>query len=237
MPRLPASPRRRAAARDLAAPRASAAPRTRAAALAAILTPALLAGLAGCRAGQVIEECPGVPVATLDLAATRTSASCQGDTAPADGTAACAAGTPPLTVNCLLDRPVPPCCFDGLFKPEVEFRATFAFGSTGSAASFCLPVPGATPYPGSHAAVAGGDQVSVSLETIGAVLASCSATCAVTMRHEVSGLLGRDPVTGDVTGFTGESVELASPTPDATCTPCTAPCTATWSLAPKPPAP
>ena len=36
-------------------------------------------------------------------------------------------------------------------------------------------------------------------------------------------------VTGAVTGFTGESVELASPTPDATCTPCTAPCTATWS--------
>jgi hypothetical protein len=182
----------------------------------------------------VIEECPGVPVAQLDLVAKRTSASCQGDTVPADGQASCDALAPPA-VSCLLDRPVPSCCFDGLFKPEVPFRATFAFGSTGASAYLCLPVPGAAPYPGTHAAVAGGDQVAVSLETIGAVLASCSSTCAVTMRHEVTGLLGRDPVSGAVTGFTGESVELASPTPDATCTPCTAPCSATWALAPAPP--
>jgi hypothetical protein len=167
----------------------------------------------------------------LELVATRTSAACQGDTTPADGAAACAARVPPLTVNCQLERPAPDCCFDGLFPPEVTFQATVAFGQLDDSAAFCLPVAGATPYTGTRVTAGGSDAFSVSLETAGAVLASCSSTCAVTVRHEVTGVLTRDPVSGDVTGFSGQSVEAAAPTPDATCAPCTAPCAATWTLA------
>jgi len=237
VPRLTLSPLRRTAVHAATAPRAVAAARPASAWLATFAALAALSGLGGCRGGQVIEECPGVPVAVLDLVASRTSASCQNDTFPADGQEACDALGLPVPVRCLLDRPVPACCFDRLFAPEVRFQASIAYGSLDDSAALCMPVPGARPYLGSRTAVAGGDQLSVTLETVGAVLASCSSTCAVTMHHEVTGLLERDPVSGVVTGFTGESVEGASPTPDATCTPCTAPCAATWALAPAPPAP
>ena len=224
MSRPSASPRRPAAARPVA---------RRWAALAAV---AALAGLVGCQAHQVIEPCPGVPVAVLDLTATRTSASCVGDTAPADGDQACqsakAALNPPQTWtgHCALDVPTPDCCFDLLFKKDPPVKATIAYGALDASAAFCLPVPGAAPYAGTRVTTPGGDQLSFSLDTSGAVLSSCSATCAVTVHHEVTGLLVRDPVSGAVTAFTGVSTETASATPAATCTPCTAPCTATWSL-------
>jgi hypothetical protein len=219
VPHPPALPRRLAAA-----------PPARAA-LAAL---AWAAGLSACTTPQEIAECPGLGMASLDLVATRTAASCQDDTAPADGDAACAAATPPQTVQCLLARPVPPCCFDALFPPVVTFTATFAYGPQDGSAALCLPRPGASPYLGTRTAAVGGDELSVALDTSGAVLTSCSAGCSVTVRHEVTGLLARDPESGAVTGFTGQHVETASPTAAADCTPCTAPCTATWSLAPAP---
>lgn len=206
-----------------------AAPRRLAAALTAL---AALAGLAGCKSGQPIEDCPGTDVALLSLLATRTAAACQADTAPADGDSACAAAK--VTAHCQLDRPVPACCFDGLFPPTRAFQATIAYGALDASAAFCLPVPGASPYVGTRTSVGTDEQLSVSVETSGAVLASCSSTCAVTVLHEVTGLVEHATAGGPVTGFTGELVETASPTPASSCAPCTAPCAATYALAKSP---
>jgi hypothetical protein len=199
----------------------------------ALVALAALAGPAGCKSGQIIEDCPGTDVVLLSLVATRTTAACQGDTAPADGDAACAASQIPS--HCQLERPVPSCCFDGLFPVTRAFQATIAYGALDASAAFCLPVPGASPYVGTRTSVGTGEQLSVSVETSGAVLASCSSTCAVTVLHSVTGLVEHAVAGGPVTGFTGELVEAASPTPASSCTPCTAPCTATWALGPPPP--
>jgi hypothetical protein len=209
----------------------SAALRRLASALAAAL--AALAGPSGCAGGLEVPACPGVEVGTFDLVATRTAASCQGDSAPIDGAVACAGASPFVKVDCQTARPVPACCFDRLFPPRLELQAVVAYGALGGAAAFCLQRPGATPYLGTRTAVAGGEALTTSLDTAGAVLASCAATCAVTVRHQVTGLVARDPGSGAVTGFTGQSVEEASATPSADCAACATPCSATWTLAPR----
>lgn len=213
-------------------PRPSASPRRLAAALAAA---SALAGLAGCAGGLEVPVCPGTEVGTFDLVATRTAAACQGDSAPPDGASACAEAEPPSTVDCQAARPVPGCCFDRLFPPRRELQAVVAYGALGGAAALCVQRPGSVPYLGTRTAVAGGEALAVTLDTSGAVLASCAATCAVTVRHEVTGLVARDLASGAVTGFTGQAVEEASATPSADCAACVTPCTATWALAPKPP--
>ncbi|MCM2334491.1 MAG: hypothetical protein NDI82_11170 [Anaeromyxobacteraceae bacterium] len=195
---------------------------------------AALAWLAGCTGGLDVPSCPGDEVATLELAGARVSAACAGDGVPANGSAACAAADPPVTVDCQAVRPAPPCCFDLLFPPILPFRAVVAFGDLDASAAFCVQRPGSTPYLGTHTAAAGGDELTVSADTSGAVLAACAATCAVTVHHEVTGLLARDPLTGAVTGFTGQAVQTASATPSADCAPCATPCTAIWSLARAP---
>ncbi len=194
---------------------------------------AALVWLAGCTGGLDVPACPGVEMATLSLAGARVSAACAGG-APLDGTAACAAATPPVTADCQGAGPLPPCCFDRLFPPVLPFRAVVAFGALDDSAALCVQRPGATPFLGTRAAAPGGDALTVAADTAGAVLGSCAATCAVTVRHEVTGLLARDPESGAVTGFTGQVVETASATPSAACAPCATPCTATWALAPAP---
>ena len=185
-------------------PHPAASPRTLAPALAA------LAALAACAGGNEIAPCPGVEVGTFRLAGTRTSAACQGGTGPAGG-------------------------FDGLFAPSIPtFTATIAYGSQGASAALCLPKAEASPYLGTRTPAPGGEAIAVELETSGAVLAACAGTCAVTVHHAVTGLVARDPVSGAVTGFTGELVETAASTPAADCTPCSAPCTASWALTPAP---
>jgi len=190
--------------------------------------------LAACTAGLDVPACPGEEVAELSLEGTRTSAACAGDSVPASGSAACAARSPPVSVDCQAVRPAPDCCFDGLFPLRRAVRAVVAFGVADETAALCLQVPGAVPYLGTRAAVAGGDELQVSLDTGGAVLSACASTCAVTVHHEVTGLLARDPGTGAVTGFTGQSVEAASATASAACGACVTPCTATWTLAQAP---
>jgi hypothetical protein len=173
-------------------------------------------------------------VGTFDLVATRTAAACQGDTAPTDGAAACADSDPLSTVDCHAGAPVPDCCFDRLFPRTRQLRAVIAYGAVGNAAAFCLQRPGATPYLGTREVVAGGEALTAALETSGAVLSSCASTCAVTVQHQVTGLVARDAPGGPVTGFTGQSVEVAQATPSASCAACAMPCTATWALAPNP---
>lgn len=190
--------------------------------------------LAACTAGLDVPACPGEEVAELSLEGTRTAASCAGDSVPASGTAACAARNPPVSVDCQATRPAPDCCFDALFPPVRPFRAVVAFGVADASAALCLQVPGAVPYLGTRTAEAGGDALDVSLETGGAVLSACASTCAVTVHHQVTGLLARDPGSGAVTGFTGQSVETASATASAACGACVTPCTATWTLAQAP---
>jgi len=208
----------------------------RTAALLALIT---LAGPVACTGANEIAECPGTEVGTFLLVGTRASASCQGDTAPADGAAQCAKAE--LTVDCQAARPVPACCFDGLFPPVIPaappFTFTITYGSQGGSAALCTGLAKANPYLGTRTSVAGGESLSVALDTAGAVLGACAGTCAVTFHHAVTGLVARDPVSGAATGFTGEYVETASATPSAACAPCATPCTATWTLGPPPPAP
>jgi len=215
-------------------PHPPAPPRRLAAALAAYAGLACLAGLAGCTGGLEIPVCPGAEVGTFDLVATRTAASCQGASAPTDGAAACAASDPLSTVDCQAGAPVPACCFDRLFPRTRALRAIIAYGAVGDAAAFCPQRAGATPYLGTRAVVADGEALTVALETSGAVLSSCASTCAVTVRHQLTGLVARDVPGGPVTGFTGQSVEVAQATPSASCGACAMPCTATWALAPGP---
>jgi len=191
----------------------------------------LVAALAACTGASQVAECPGVEVGSLHVVGARTAAACLGDTAPADGSAACAALTPPLTVDCQTARPIPACCFDNLFAPSIAFTGTLSYAVDGDLAALCTGRSQATPYLGTHASAAGGDQIAVSVDTAGAVLGSCAATCAVTVHHAVTGLVARDPVTGVITGFTGEHVETTGLlSPLASCAPCGASCTATWTL-------
>jgi hypothetical protein len=176
-----------------------------------------------------------VEVGTFELVATRTAATCVGDTAPLDGSAACLAATPSQVVDCASARPVPACCYDGLFKPTLPpFTATVAYGAQGSSAALCVSRPQASPFLGTRAPASGGETLSVALDSAGAVLAACAATCAVTVHHAITGTVARDPLSGVATAFTGELVETASATPTAACAPCASPCTATWTLAPAP---
>ncbi len=221
--------------RPTAAPSRPAASSRRAPALAGLAALAWLAAAAGCTSGPEIPTCPGDEVGRFDLLATRTAASCQDGSGPgADGTAACAARVPPLTVDCLTARPAPDCCFDRLFPPTRTVQAVISYAALGDAAAFCLQRPGAAPYLGTRTAAAGGETITASLETAGAVLSSCAATCAVTVRHDLTGLVARDPESGAVTGFTGVSTEVAAATASAACATCTTPCQATWDLARAP---
>jgi hypothetical protein len=179
-------------------------------------------------------------VGTFRLVGTRTAASCSDGvevTAPADGDAACLAATPSQDVRCQVQRPIPDCCFDTLFPRSIEVIATIAFdtaATTATTAYLCTNRHGATPYVGTRVPEAGGDRISVATSTSGAALGSCAAACAVTVLHTVEGLVARDPISGLVTGFSGEGTEAASATPAASCAPCATPCTATWSLAKAP---
>ncbi len=207
---------------------------------AALPALAAVAAVAGCSAGSQVAECPGAAVGTFRLVATRTAAACQGDAAPADGSAACLAATPSQVVDCQAARPVPPCCFDGLFPPALpapgqpDLVVAIAYGPQEAAAAVCLPRPKDSPLLGTHAAAAGGDELAVSLDTSGAVYGACAAACAVTVHQALTGLLARDPVSGAATGFTGQLVEVGSATAAAACAPCAAPCTATWAVATAP---
>lgn len=217
-----------------AAPSRSAASSRRTPALAALAAWAWLAVAAGCTGGAEIPTCPGDEVGRFDLTATRTAAACLDGSGPGeDGTAACAARVPALTVDCKTARPAPDCCFDRLFPPTRTFQAVISYAALGDGAAFCLQRPGAAPYLGTRGApTAAGETITVSLETSGAVLSSCAATCAVTMRHDLTGLVARNPESGAVTGFSGTSTEVASATSSAACATCTTPCQATWDLAP-----
>jgi hypothetical protein len=197
---------------------------------------AALATATGCTPANEIPECPGVAVGTFSLRATRAAAACQGDTAPSDGDTACQRTDPAWVLGrCQLVRPVPSCCFDILFPPALPaLSLTIAYAAVGPGAVACLPRPKASPFQGTRTTGAGGEQLSLALDTSGAVLGSCAAACAVTVHQTLTGLVARDPVSGLATGFTGEHVEVASATPAADCAPCVAPCTATWALTPAP---
>ena len=197
--------------------------------------PAALATLAACAStGPGVLDCPGTAVAQLTLKATRRSAACQGDSAPADGSAACLAATPSVVTDCQAARPVPDCCFDQLYPRTFGVQATIALDPGAAAAALCTGRPGALPFSGTWTTAAGGQQVSVKLDTSGAVLASCASHCTATIRQVVDGLLALDPSTGRPTGFTGSLVETDTPTADASCAPCAAPCGATWDLTSTP---
>lgn len=221
MSRPSASPRRLAATP----------PRHLVRALAASAALGGLAAAAGCTGGLEVPVCPGEEVGRFDLTATRTAASCAGGTVPADGTAACAALVPPVVVDCQAPGPVPGCCFDRLFPPTRTLQAVVAYGAQGGTAALCPQRPGAAAWLGTRAAAAGGEALAVALDTSGAVLSSCASTCAVTVHHELTGLVARHPGTNAVTGFTGTSTEVASATASAACASCTPPCQATWDLA------
>lgn len=203
-------------------------PRRIAAALAAF------ALLAACAPGADVAECPGVEVGNFRLLATRTAAACAGDTAPGDGSAICLAATPSQVVDCATARPVPACCFDRLFPAAPEVTVTIAYGSQGSSAALCPARPLASPFLGTRTPVTGGETLAVELDSAGAVLAACASACAVTVHHAITGTVARDPLSGAATGFAGELVETASATPSADCTPCAAPCAATWALVSAP---
>lgn len=183
-----------------------------------LLVPILL-GLAACTSRPPVADCPGTVVATFTFAATRLP-----------DAAGCAEvlGPPAYT------GPAPD--FVALYPLELPAAngaatLTVAYASQGQAAALCTDRPGATPFTGTRApATADDDQVTATLETSGAVLAACSGLCAVTVRQEISGLLRRDPASGAVTGFTGTLTETDTATAGADCTPCVAPCGATYTL-------
>jgi hypothetical protein len=156
--------------------------------------------------GPARVDCPGTNLGSIALTGTLTAASC-------------AAGAPAAGI-------------DALYPATVSAAGTLAYASQGSGAAFCLARLGTEPFLGTHASATGGDEVSVTLDTSGAVLAACDPGCAVTVHQSLSFLVALDPVSGAPTGTTGTLTETASPTAGATCGPCTLPCSASWALAP-----
>jgi hypothetical protein len=162
---------------------------------------------AGCRETVETFPCPGSPVASLAFKGTRTAVSCAGG-APAAG-------------------------LDSLYPATVSFTATITFLASGTDAALCLATPRAEPLLGTRVA----DQIDVALETRGALLSGCSASCAVTVHQQVTGTLQRNPG-GAVSGFTGTLVDQATldgTVTGAGCSPCTTPCQASYTLLSPPP--
>jgi hypothetical protein len=162
----------------------------------------LLSFLAACSDQAEAVPCPGLPVASLALVGTRTLTSC-------------ADGGPAAGVN-------------QLYPADVSFSATISYSASGSGAALCVARPRAEPLVGARV----GDQVDLMLETRGAVLAACSASCAVTIRQRVTGTLQRDPA-GLPSGFSGTLVDQATldgAVAGADCAPCTTPCQASYLL-------
>jgi len=183
-------------------------PRPRQSLLPAAPCLALLAALsAGC--AEEPPRCPGRAEGTFQLLATRTDVSC-------------AAGAPASAGG-----------LDDLYPATFTLSATVAFATEGTGAAICTQRRLSAPLTGTHQ----GDQLAVALETGGAVLGECSATCAATVRQEIAGTLARDPGTGLVAGFTGTLVDRATAAAGVDCGPCTPPCQATYALALPPPAP
>jgi hypothetical protein len=191
------------------------------AAALAVLTGLVAPALAACSSAPGA-TCPGAAVAAVQLTFIRTA---QG----------CANGTAPKKSDGVTDD------WDALYKPLIGYAeaappdrtpvsVTFGYGPGAGAAALCTGKPWATPLTGTVAVAVAGDTIDVAARTDGAVLAACAATCTVTAEQQVTGLLARDP-TGAITGFAGTLVETDTPRPDATCGPCTGPCTATWQLA------
>ena len=129
----------------------------------------------------------------------------------------CAAGAPAAGVN-------------SLFPESVSFAGTLT--ASGPGAALCLARARAEPMVGTRVA----DQFDVELDTRGALLGGCSATCAVAVHQQVTGTLLRDPG-GAPSGFAGTLVDQE--TLDATvagtdCTPCVTPCQASYALSAVP---
>jgi hypothetical protein len=168
---------------------------------------ALAALAAGCAEDQ--PRCPGRAEGAFLLQATRTA------------------------VACVAGAPATPGGLDDLYPPAFTFAVTVAFAGDGTGAAMCTLRRTSEPLTGTHQ----GDEVAVALETGGAVLAACAATCAVTVRQEITGTLARDAGTGLATGFDGTLVDAATAAAGAGCGPCTPPCSATYALALPPAAP
>jgi len=169
---------------------------------------AVLAALAaGC--AEDPPRCPGRAEGTFQLVATRTDV-------------ACAAGAPATAGG-----------LDDLYPVTFTFAATVAFATEGTGAAVCTLRHLSAPLTGTHQ----GDQLAVALETGGAVLGACSASCAATGRQELTGTLARDPGTGLATGFSGTLVDRVTAAAGTACGPCTPPCQATYALALPPATP
>jgi len=183
----------------------------RAAAVAVAALPALALSLAALGPGcsEDPPRCPGRAEGAFLLQATRTAVTC-------------AAGAPATARG-----------LDDLYPPDFTFTVTVSFTDDGAGAAMCTLRRSSEPLTGTRQ----GDQVSVALETGGAVLGACAATCAVTMRQAISGTLARDAGSGRATGFSGTLVDTATAAAGVDCTPCTPPCSATYALAPAPGAP
>jgi hypothetical protein len=157
---------------------------------------------AGCSESAERYPCPGVPVVTLAFRATRTAV-------------ACVAGGPVAGVN-------------SLYPAEVDFTGTIAYSASSSGAALCLARSRAEPLVGAQVA----DQLDVSLDTRGALLAACNTACAVFAHQQVIGTVSRD-AGGAPTGFTGtllDQATLDSTVAGASCSPCTTPCQASYAL-------
>ncbi len=174
------------------------------------LAPALLVLLAaGCNERREPATCPGTPVASLSFSGTRVLVTCL-------------AGEPAAGIN-------------ALYPATVSFTGAVSSAADGVGAWLCPARAGAEPLVGSLVA----DLLDVSLDTRGALLATCSAGCAVTVHQQVTGTLQRGPG-GAAVGFTGtllDQATLDASVPGANCTPCTAPCQATYALAGLPTGP
>jgi hypothetical protein len=181
----------------------------RQAAVAALPALALALAVLGAGCTEDPPRCPGRSEGAFLLQATRTAVTC------ASGAPATAQG------------------LDDLYPRGFTATVTVSFAADGAGAAICTLRRTSEPLTGTRQ----GDQVSVALETGGAVLEACAATCAVTMRQEITGTLARDAGSGLATGFSGTLVDTATAAAGVDCAPCTPPCSATYALAPAPGAP
>lgn len=178
--------------------------------------PALLLALSGCTSSVGVTDCPGLAVASFDFVAARAAsdAGCTAVLGPPDYT-----GAPPD--------------FAALYPLQIPgrpTRLTVAYATQGGAVALCTSTPGATPFSGTRAPGGGGEAITASVETSGAVLTACASTCSVTVRQVIDGVIHRDPLTLAVTSFSGTLTETDTALAGSTCTPCVAPCTATYTF-------